>query len=274
MDAATHDIADRGMPRDAAHGIARAFLPASRWGNRYHYHYVQAKLRTDPLYPRVVAELRDGEWPLLDLGCGLGLLVHALRGDGQRQPYLGVDMDTAKLQRATRASVLAGLAGVRFAQHELARDPLPAHLGAVALLDVLQYLPASAQHALLAQAVARLAPGAPLVIRVPLARDRARSRFTRLADHIGHRHFPAVGSVLLAPIGRGGDGIAIHSQLMIGVGDGSARVGAHPSGQYHRRRRGGGGQQNDPAKRSCRGGGLRPQGARHKRPFSSRRSGV
>lgn len=186
MDAATHDIADRGMPRDAAHGIARAFLPASRWGNRYHYHYVQAKLRTDPLYPRVVAELRDGEWPLLDLGCGLGLLVHALRGDGQRQPYLGVDVDTAKLQRATRASALAGLAGVRFAQHELARDPLPAHLGAVALLDVLQYLPASAQHALLAQAVARLAPGAPLVIRVPLARDRARSRFTRLADHIGH----------------------------------------------------------------------------------------
>src|SRR6185437_1403142 len=36
-----------------------------------------------------------------------------------------------------------------------------------------------------------------------------------LADHIGHRHFPTVGSVLFAPVGRGGHGIAIHSQLMV-----------------------------------------------------------
>src|ERR1700744_10053 len=79
-----------------------------------------------------------------------------------------------------------------------------------------------------------------------------------LSDDIGHRHFPAVGSVLLAPVRRGGDGgalhsplvgggggVAMHSQLVVGVGGESARVGVDPSGPYDRRRGGGGRQQSD-----------------------------
>jgi len=194
MATVTDSAAPTGMPRDAARGIARAFLPARPWGNRYDYHYVQAKLRTDPLYPRVIQELRGG-WPLLDLGCGLGLLAHALRADGQSQSYLGLDIDTAKVRRATRAAAVAGITDARFAPFEMGRDELPPHLGAVALLDVLQYLSAPAQDTLLAEVIARLAPGAPLVIRVPLAREHARSRFTRVADRIAH----AIGWMDRAP---------------------------------------------------------------------------
>lgn len=174
-----------GLPRDQARAIAQAFLPARRWGSRYDYHYVQAKLRTDPLYAGVLATLRGTHWPVLDLGCGLGLLAHALRAGGQTQAYLGVDIDAAKIARATRAAQVAELHDVRFAALDLA-DALPAHTGSVALLDVLQYLPAARQQALLAGAARRLAPDAPLVIRTPLAGDHPRGRFTRIADRLGH----------------------------------------------------------------------------------------
>lgn len=183
MDAATPP--PTGMPRERARAIARAFLPVRRWGNRYDYHYVQAKLRTDPLYAGVLATLHGTPWPVLDLGCGLGLLAHALRAEGQAQAYLGVDIDAAKIERAARAARLAGLDQVRFAALDLAHAP-PAHAGSVTLLDVLQYLPATRQQALLAEAATRLAPGAPLVIRTPLAGDYPRGRLTRLADRLGH----------------------------------------------------------------------------------------
>ncbi|HYG07290.1 MAG TPA: methyltransferase domain-containing protein [Stenotrophomonas sp.] len=173
------------MPREHARAIARAFLPAQRWGNRYDYHYVQAKLRTDPLYPGVLAVLADSPWPILDLGCGLGLLAHALRADGQWQRYQGVDIDAGKIERATQAAARAALPEVAFATADLART-LPAHQGTVTLLDVLQYLPATTQSALLAESAARLAADAPLVIRTPLAGDHPRGRFTRLADRLGH----------------------------------------------------------------------------------------
>lgn len=173
------------MPRERARALARAFLPARPWGNRYDYYYVQAKLRSDPLYPGVLAVLRDAPWPVLDLGCGLGLLAHALRAEQHAAAYLGVDIDAAKLARAERAAGTAGLAAVAFAPLDLA-GALPAHAGSVALLDVLQYLPAAHQQTLLAHAAARLAPGAPLVIRTPLAGDHPRGRLTRLADRLGH----------------------------------------------------------------------------------------
>ena len=39
----------------AAKRIATAFLPVRWYGNRYDYYYTLAKLRTDPLYPGVLA---------------------------------------------------------------------------------------------------------------------------------------------------------------------------------------------------------------------------
>ncbi|NEL80947.1 MAG: SAM-dependent methyltransferase, partial [Xanthomonas perforans] len=83
------------MSRAQALAIARAFLPPHPLGNRYDYYYTQAKLRTDPLYPGVLAELRSTTAPVLDLGCGLGLLAHALRADGQALAYHGVDVDAS-----------------------------------------------------------------------------------------------------------------------------------------------------------------------------------
>lgn len=164
-----------------AAAIARAFLPEHRFGNRWHYHYARIKLRTDPLYPGVVEALRGCDAPLLDLGCGIGLLAHALRAAGLEMPYSGMDNDAAKIARAGAAAARAGLEDVRFDCIDLSGGP-PPHSGSVAILDVLQFVAPEVQDAILDAAVAMLAPGARLVIRTGLDDGSRRARTTRRID--------------------------------------------------------------------------------------------
>ena len=165
-----------GLDRASRRAIAGAFLP-SRW----HYHYAASKLASDPLYGGVVQALRASTAPLLDLGCGIGLLAHVLARAGVAVAYTGVDNDAGKIGQARAAAARAGLAHASFASVDLART-FPEHRGSVALLDVLQFLPAAAQSPLLARAAACLVPGAVLVIRTGLADGNWRSRVTRAVD--------------------------------------------------------------------------------------------
>ena len=166
----------RALGAGTAKAIARAFLPS-----RYHYHYARAKLGSDPLYPGVADALRGTDAPLLDLGCGIGLLAHALRAGGIALPYRGVDNDAPKIAQAQRAATNAGLPDVAFEVIDLAAG-LPSHRGSVAILDVLQFVPPDAQDAILDAAVAMLVPGAKLVIRTGLDDGSWRARFTRRVD--------------------------------------------------------------------------------------------
>ncbi|MDH5824632.1 class I SAM-dependent methyltransferase [Luteimonas sp. RD2P54] len=187
MESAEADSPTAGRPFDRAHArsVARAFLPAHPLGNRHDYYYTLFKLRSDPLYPGVLAALRGSRAPLLDLGCGLGLLAHALRRDGQALPYRGVDIDAAKIARAQRVAARSGLAETHFEVVDLARTT-PAHRGSVAILDVLQYLSHQAQHELLSTMAAMLTPGARLVIRTGLGDDSPRGRTTRVTDRLAN----------------------------------------------------------------------------------------
>ncbi|MDQ3495803.1 MAG: methyltransferase [Pseudomonadota bacterium] len=179
------DAATRPFDGATAKHIARAFLPAFPLGNRYDYYYTLAKLRSDPLYPGVLAALRGSRAPLLDLGCGLGLLAHALRLDGQAMAYRGVDIDARKIARAGRIAAKTGLCDTGFEIVDLAHR-LPSHNGSVTLLDVLQYLSADAQRGLLEGVVSMLTPGARLVIRTSLADGSGRGRTTRISDRLAH----------------------------------------------------------------------------------------
>ncbi|TAH40502.1 MAG: class I SAM-dependent methyltransferase [Rhodocyclaceae bacterium] len=156
--------------------IARHYLP-----HRTHYYYARSKFATDPLY-RVVAEaLTDTHRPLLDVGCGIGLLAHVLRGNGFSAAYSGVDIDSGKIRSATAAASRAGLKSTQFSEVDLSRE-FPQHRGSVALLDIVQFLEPSAQDALLESALACLDPGAVLIMRSGLARPGWRLRFTRFVD--------------------------------------------------------------------------------------------
>jgi 2-polyprenyl-3-methyl-5-hydroxy-6-metoxy-1,4-benzoquinol methylase len=173
--------ATRPLAREAAAVIARRFLPVHRFGSRWDYHYTRIKLGTDPLYPGVHEALRGCDAPLLDMGCGLGLLAHTLRGACLSMPYRGVDSDASKIARAARVAAQAQLADVGFETVDLART-IPAHRGSVAILDVLQFIPDDAQARLIDAAIEMLTPGARLVIRTGLADGSTRARVTRAVD--------------------------------------------------------------------------------------------
>ena len=179
-----------------ARAIAEAFRPAHAGASRRDYYYTRSKLGSDPLYDGVLQHLPGDGQPVLDLGCGLGLFAHVLRQRGGCQPYLGVDVDAGKIARAQRAAI--GLPAVRFDCLDV-QAPLPAQAGHVLLLDVLQYLDAGPQQALLREASMRVAPGGRLLLRTPLATGDGRDRTTRVADRLAWlvgwmgtrpRHYP------------------------------------------------------------------------------------
>jgi len=171
----------RPLSRDTAARIASAFLPGTLLGNRYHYFYARAKLRSDPLYPGVCEALRDAAGPLLDLGCGLGLLAHALKHEGIALRYFGVDNDHRKIASARRAAARAGLVDTGFETTDLSTT-LPPHRGSVAILDVMQFLQPQRQVEVVDTMIGMLEPGSKLVIRTGLDDGSRSARITRTTD--------------------------------------------------------------------------------------------
>lgn len=151
---------------------------AARFSGRGVRGYVRGKLWLDPLYAAAAAQLGGSSLPLLDLGCGLGLLGHWLAGHGQRAPYLGVDSDVEKIALAQAAAQ----AHMRF----LAQDATapPEFAGNVALMDLLVYLDRPGQQAALAAAAARVAPGGVLLARTGVADGSWRHRCSSLAEKL------------------------------------------------------------------------------------------
>jgi 2-polyprenyl-3-methyl-5-hydroxy-6-metoxy-1,4-benzoquinol methylase len=188
---------------DSVRRIAAAFAPERVWGNRWDQCYTHIKLSTDPLYPGVLRALAGTRAPLLDLGCGLGLLAHTLHDAGLTLPYVGVDNDAAKIRRARQIAARNGLAQARFDQVDLAAG-WPQHAGSVAILDVLQYLDAPTQHGLLQACAAMVPADGVLVVRSTLADDSRRGRTSLRADAWAHRigwmqfkprHYPTAASL-------------------------------------------------------------------------------
>lgn len=160
--------------------IASSYLP-----NRHRYWYSLSKLALDPLYDSVPAAFADNRAPILDLGCGIGLLLHCLRASGSQTPYVGIDTDAAKIEAARAASKRGGHSGAEFDVCDLSVR-FPKHEGSVALLDVLQYLPPDAQEPLISRAAQCVSRDGRLVIRTGLADGSWRSALTRATDRFGH----------------------------------------------------------------------------------------
>jgi len=170
--------------------IATAYLP-----QRTHYWYSRCKLATDPLYVGAGIALGETTAPLLDLGCGIGLLAHALRAQSFAARYRGVDNDARKIASANEACARAGLPDVRFDVVDLTREAFPEHRGSVALLDVLQFVSGDAAQTLLARAAESVSADGRLLIRTGLEAPGARMRFTRAVD-LGSR---SIGWMNAAP---------------------------------------------------------------------------
>lgn len=150
--------------------------------------YVSSKVKTDPLYGAVYEELRTSEFPLLDLGCGLGLLAFYLRERGLNFPIRGLDYDSRKIVSADKVAAALVHQNLDFSTHD-ARSGLPEHSGNVSILDILQFFTPAEQETLLNLAAARVAPGGKLVIRSGLRDDSRRFKITVFCDYIAKASF-------------------------------------------------------------------------------------
>jgi SAM-dependent methyltransferase len=140
--------------------------------------YVRWKVRTDRVYAAVADTLHGRTRPLVDLGCGIGLLAFYLRERGFMAPIIGIDFDERKIDVARKAA--ARYRGIDFIAGD-ARGPLPEGHDFV-LLDVLQYFDAESQQRILSSVARSVGPGGMVVIRQGIRDGSWRHRLTALVD--------------------------------------------------------------------------------------------
>jgi 2-polyprenyl-3-methyl-5-hydroxy-6-metoxy-1,4-benzoquinol methylase len=184
------------MPAMDATALYRIAESYDHWFQR---RYVQGKLATDPAYAAVADLMALRPMPLLDIGCGIGLLGQYLHALGVLPQYLGIDHDARKIDAGRRAMRLAGLETVLPLRLADGATTYPMR-GHVAILDVLHYLNAERQRELLANAAAHLAPGGMLIVRNVLRERSWRYAATRVSEfflstsgwmRVGAQYYPS-----------------------------------------------------------------------------------
>ena len=136
---------------------------AALFSARWLRHYVSSKLRSDPVFSAAFELLQGSTLPILDVGCGLGLLGFYLRERGLQSGVIGVDTDARKIRQGS-AAAREKYGGLQFIEHDV-RQALPPFRGNVALLDVLHYLAPADQRKVLEELASRVAPGGLLLLR-------------------------------------------------------------------------------------------------------------
>jgi len=184
------------LNRPARHAIVRRYATPTQRG------YVRGKLFGDPVYAAIAALLAASPpLPLLDIGCGMGLLGQYLHARNALHGYLGVDHDERKIESARHAAAGLGDA-LQWRCADAAQTP--GFEGHVTLLDVLHYLPAERQAPLLGLAASRLAPGGRLFIRNVLREANWRYHATRIEEfflhatgwmRVGANHYPSADDI-------------------------------------------------------------------------------
>ncbi|MEX8493533.1 class I SAM-dependent methyltransferase [Sphaerotilus sp.] len=162
--------------------LDRASAPY-RPAGRYAWQFARGKLGLDPVFRHLVeADLVPAGARVLDLGCGQGLLGSLLQACGPVR-YTGIELLARDAGRARAALVTSG-ATIVCADVRTQDFPVS---DTVVLLDVLHYLPAAAQEAVLARACAALAPGGRLLLRVGDAEAHWGYAFSRWVDRVVSR---------------------------------------------------------------------------------------
>ncbi|MDA1194167.1 MAG: class I SAM-dependent methyltransferase [Planctomycetota bacterium] len=117
---------------------------------------------------------------IVDLGSGAGLLAHLLVAAEPARRVVCVDHDAGRIASLTASATGLPIEGV---VADLSTWELPRCAG-IALVDVLHYLDAPQQEALLDRCAAALEPGGVLVLRDPDPDGRTRFDLTRAHERV------------------------------------------------------------------------------------------
>lgn len=171
--------------------------------------YVRGKIRIDPVYEAVAQLVQAAPTPVLDLGCGLGLLSFYLRERGFQEPIHGIDTAAQKIAYARRAAEKDP--GLTFAVASAAHPPAVAQT--TLALDILHYFSGDDQLALLERLANELPPGGRVIIR-NAPRQKSWRYYSTVAEEVwvrvtrwivasGPMNFPSIEEIV-APFERAG----------------------------------------------------------------------
>ena len=118
--------------------------------------------------------------PLLDLGCGVGLLPFYLRERNFAPRIIGFDRDHRKILRANAVVRQNGYRDLEFIERDVTETI--AERGNIVLFDLLHYLSPNEQTLLLERLVPQIAPGGLLLIRDCPREGNVRFWLTYLAE--------------------------------------------------------------------------------------------
>lgn len=144
-----------------------------KWHNDSPEHYAEtARFYRDLLGP--ILKSLDKSSRVLDVGCGTGLLVNALRSFGFSDVE-GVDLSPQQVEAARAAGLPCTLVDEHYLAHRAEIEP--ASLDAVFLMDVLEHIPVASQMAFVGAISRLLKPSGMLVISVPNANSSFAARW-------------------------------------------------------------------------------------------------
>jgi uncharacterized protein (DUF2062 family)/2-polyprenyl-3-methyl-5-hydroxy-6-metoxy-1,4-benzoquinol methylase len=135
--------------------------------------FVRWKMRLDRIFDILSTE-KLGSGPAVDLGCGYGITLAFAAFRDQKRHFVGCDLDARRIAAARTA--FSGM-NAEFAVADVRSFELP-QAGLIMILDVLQYLTAPEQLALLERCASALTPDGRLIFRVP---DRGPGFLSRLS---------------------------------------------------------------------------------------------
>lgn len=142
--------------------------------------YIIGKLAVDPAYTAVLDHVRSSDLPIVDIGCGLGLLAHWLREKGCNAPLHGYDFDERKILMARAAADRAGLNNAQFEVGDI--TSMPQGAAHFVLLDVLHYIDPGARENLLRDLAGRIRADGSVLIRTAVRDGSWRHRATLVEE--------------------------------------------------------------------------------------------
>lgn len=156
------------------------------------------KLRCDPVFNAAAAAVGHSRLPIVDLGCGLGLLGMWLRSHAIEMPYRGYDLTSWKVAAGNAAAARLGFKDIRLEEGDMCSVSLPGDC-LVCAFDVIHYLQTSTQLALLRDLSDVAKRGSIVLIRTGVKACGWRTQATVLEEwwtratgwiRGGHANFP------------------------------------------------------------------------------------